>query len=282
MTKLTNNFDEHQQPSITLQTGDCCGPECCAGSGAPLGEAAIKAAVREHYSQVAQAGCGCGPSCCADLTEPLIDYGDVDAQIMIGANLGLGCGIPTAHARLQPGDTVLDLGSGAGIDVFIAARAVGPTGHVIGVDMTPEMVARARSNASSGAYTNVEFRLGEIEHLPVAAGTIDVVLSNCVINLVPDKRRVYAEIWRVLQPAARFCISDVVTYGAIPAAVRNDAELWAGCIAGAMDRTEYFQLVSAAGFEITVKSEVIYDAFKGADYGIASVTIEGRKTIRAA
>jgi arsenite methyltransferase len=162
--------------------------------------------------------------------------------------------------------------------VFLSAKAVGKEGHVIGVDMTPEMIDRARANARNGNYTNVEFRLGEIEHLPVADNTVDVVISNCVINLVPDKRVVYNEIQRVLRSGGHFSISDVVTYGEMPESIRNDAALWAGCIAGAMDRDEYLKIIKAAGFsEVVINKFEEYDHLKGADYGTASITLEGRK-----
>ena len=242
----------------------------------------IKAEVQKHYAAIAvQGNCGCSSDCCADTTDEiiqLIDYGALDAEVVEGANLGLGCGLPTVSAGLRAGQTVLDLGSGAGIDVFLAAKAVGPTGHVIGVDMTPEMIERARANAIKGDYPNVEFRLSEIEALPIEANSVDVVLSNCVINLVPDKRRVYDEIHRVLRSGGHFSISDVVTYGPIPDAIRNDVELWTGCIAGAMDRDKYLRLIREAGFaNVTIDKFVEYDNFKGGDYGVASITLEGHK-----
>ncbi|MGH6961468.1 MAG: methyltransferase domain-containing protein, partial [Dongiaceae bacterium] len=192
----------------------------------------IKAEVQKRYAAIAvqAAGdCSCsGSRCCSSGGETesrLVDYGDVDADLVEGANLGLGCGVPTLYAGIRPGDTVLDLGSGAGVDVFLAAKAVGAEGHVIGVDMTPEMIARAWNKAVKGNYRNVEFRLGDIEALPVAGDSVDVVISNCVINLVPDKRRAYAEIYRTFKPGGRFSISDVVTYGAVPGAIRRDVEL---------------------------------------------------------
>lgn len=166
-----------------------------------------------------------------------------------GANLGLGCGNPQAIAALQPGEVVLDLGSGAGFDAFLAARQVGDSGRVIGVDMTPEMLAKSRNNAKAGGYRNVEFRLGEIEHLPVADNSIDVILSNCVINLSPDKPQVFTETFRVLQPGGRLAISDVVATAELPASIRHDLALHAGCIAGASSIDALESMLQAAGFE---------------------------------
>jgi SAM-dependent methyltransferase len=240
----------------------------------------IKVAVQKKYAEIAlQADSSCCDSgCCSDGSATLIDYAGLDAEVVEGANLGLGCGVPTLYAGIQPGHTVLDLGSGAGVDVFLAAKAVGPTGRVIGVDMTPAMIARAWANAVKGDYRNVEFRLGDIEDLPVAAASVDVVISNCVINLVPDKRRVYAEIYRVLKPGGRFSISDVATYGAVPPEVRGDIDKWTGCIAGAMDRDEYLQIIQTAGFaDVKIDRSVEYDYLKGEHHGVMSITVEGRK-----
>jgi len=165
-----------------------------------------------------------------------------------GSNLGLGCGNPTALASLKPGETALDLGSGAGFDCFLAAREVGEKGRVIGVDMTPEMVEKARENARKGGYGNVEFRLGEIENLPVRDGVADVVLSNCVINLSAAKDRVFAEAFRALKPGGRVLISDIVLDGELPEAVARSLAAYAGCIAGAVRKEEYLRLMEAAGF----------------------------------
>ena len=165
-----------------------------------------------------------------------------------GSNLGLGCGNPQAIAKLKPGEVVLDLGAGGGFDCFLAARQVGPHGRVIGVDMTPEMVARARENAQKGGFENVEFRLGEIEHLPVADGSVDVILSNCVINLSPDKEQVYREAFRVLKPGGRLAISDVVAIKPIPAEMRNDFEKYSGCVAGALHVQELECILRTTGF----------------------------------
>jgi len=209
-----------------------------------------------------------------------------DDTSVASADLGLGCGMPTQFARINPGDTVLDLGSGAGVDVLRAARLVGESGKVIGVDMTPEMIARAQANAANGGFTNVEFRQGEIEALPVEDSSIDVVLSNCVINLVPDKRQAFREIYRVLRPGGRLSISDMVTYGTMPDEIRQDLTLWAGCIAGAIDRDEYLQIIRDSGFdEINIHQEIQSNPFESGDrttgerndqpalFGIASITL---------
>ena len=248
-----------------------------------MDEATVKSEVRQKYAAVARGGgyCCASSDCCsqegAEMAR-LVDYGALRQEIVESADLGLGCGMPTRFADLKPGEVVLDLGSGGGVDVFLAAEAVGPEGRVIGVDMTPEMIARARENAFRGRYANVEFRLGEIEALPVADVSVDVVLSNCVINLVPDKARVFSEIHRVLRSGGRFCISDIVSYGRVPKEVRRDGELWAGCIAGAMDKDEYLRLIEESGFgEVRVHHLEDYSQFLGSGYGFASITVEGVK-----
>lgn len=179
----------------------------------------------------------------------MIGYSDQEIEsVPDGANLGLGCGNPVALAAIKKGDTVLDLGSGAGFDSFLAAREVGKTGRVIGVDMTPEMTAKARKNASKGGYENVEFRPGEIENLPVADNSIDLVLSNCVINLSPDKQRVFAETFRVLKPGGRLMVSDLVLVRPLPESMKNSIEAYVGCLAGATLKEEYLDLIKSAGF----------------------------------
>ncbi|MEO0085527.1 MAG: arsenite methyltransferase [candidate division WOR-3 bacterium] len=222
----------------------------------------IRKAVRDGYTEVARGSGGCcGPaaSCCgstADISRA-IGYSDSDLTAApTGANLGLGCGNPVALATLRPGETVLDLGSGAGFDCFLAAQQVGPTGKVIGVDMTPEMVEKARENARRAGIANVEFRLGEIEHLPVADNSIDVVISNCVINLSPDKPQVFREASRVLKPGGRLMVSDIVLAAPLPQALLDSAAAYVGCISGASLRADYLAMISAAGFaEVTVVSE---------------------------
>jgi arsenite methyltransferase len=186
--------------------------------------------------------CGSGRSCGSYSAEEL-------AGLPPGADLGLGCGNPTGLASLQLGETALDLGSGAGVDCFLAGDRVGPTGHVIGVDMTPEMLARARTNARTAGRTNVEFRLGEVEHLPVADGSVDVVLSNCVINLAPDKEPVYREAFRVLRPGGRLVVSDVLATRPIPAALRADRDRWSSCSSGALTVAETREILRRAGFD---------------------------------
>ena len=195
-----------------------------------------------------------------------------------GADLGLGCGVPTRYANLQPGEIVLDLGCGAGVDCFIAARDVGPSGFVIGVDMTPEMVSRARENKRKLGVTNVEFRLGEIEHLPVETASVDIVISNCVLNLVPHKPRAFAEIARVLKPGGRMVVSDMMVRGDLPDNIRNDVEAWAGCIAGAPRVEEYLEFVSSAGLrDVRILKETPYERGNGAGYRVVSCIVAAFK-----
>ncbi|MEZ4771407.1 MAG: arsenite methyltransferase [Caldilineales bacterium] len=242
----------------------------------------IKDNVQEYYGAIAVSGGSCCEpgGCCepAGSSAPLTLFASPADTAIAEADLGLSCGSPTQVAVIRPGDTVLDLGSGAGVDVFRAARIAGPAGHVIGVDMTPAMIDRARTNAANGGFTNVEFRLGEIEALPVAGETVDVVLSNCVINLAPDKGRVFAEVHRVLKPGGRFAISDIVTDGDVPAAMRDDATAWAGCLGGALDRAEYLAIVGAAGLVVDeVQAAPWGDADRDAGYRFVSATVVGRK-----
>ncbi|MEP0545647.1 MAG: arsenite methyltransferase [Rhodothermales bacterium] len=213
----------------------------------------IKAHVRDTYARAATRDTGCcAPSCCGDDADALSMIGDAYDRVegyVADADLGLGCGIPTEHAGLADGQTVLDLGSGAGIDAFVARRIVGETGRVVGVDFTPEMVAKARANAARLGYDNVTFVEGEIEALPLDDASIDVALSNCVLNLVPDKARAFAEVYRVLRPGGHFCISDVVSHGMLPEPIRRSAALYAGCVAGVVDEAAYLELIRAAGFK---------------------------------
>jgi len=249
----------------------------------------VRAIVREHYGTVARTGAstGCAPTCCAPgsaTSASLLGYGADDAtSVPEGADLGLGCGNPTAIAALRPGQTVLDLGAGGGFDCFIAAHQVGPSGKVIGVDMTADMVALARANARKVAATNVEFRLGEIEHLPVADGSVDVILSNCVINLSPEKAAVFAEAYRVLAPDGRLAISDVVATGPIPSELANQAAALAGCVAGAAPIDEVRGMLERAGFvdvRITIaprSAEIVGSWLPGIEAFVAAATIEARK-----
>ncbi len=216
---------------------------------------ALRQSVRAKYAAVArgEALSCCGPSDGGDGATIDVNmigdaYDDIEGYVE-AADLGLGCGLPVEHAGLAPGLTVLDLGAGAGLDAFVARRVVGETGAVLGVDFTPEMVAKARQNAAALGYANVHFEHGDIEALPFEDGTVDVVVSNCVLNLVPDKARAFAEAFRVLRPGGHVCVSDVVSRGDLPAAVRASAELYAGCVAGALDREVYLGIVAEAGFE---------------------------------
>jgi arsenite methyltransferase len=231
----------------------------------------IKKQVRKRYAQAAKtkASC-CIPSsspCCSgqpeldqEKTSQMVGYSSKElAGIPEDANLGLGCGNPTALASLKAGETVLDLGSGGGIDCFLAAKKVGPTGRVIGVDMTPEMLDRARENARKTETANVEFRLGEIENLPVADNSVDVILSNCVINLSTDKPRVFREAFRVLRPGGRMMISDLALKKPLPKAVRDSVEAYVACIAGALVKNDYLDAIREAGFkDVKVVSEKLF------------------------
>jgi arsenite methyltransferase len=225
--------------------------------GVEMKEQEVKKAVRQRYARVAKqgGGCGCAPasSCCAstDVAQNIskaVGYSDEDiGAVPEGANLGLGCGNPVALASLKEGEVVLDLGAGGGFDCFLAAKKVGKKGKVIGVDMTPEMIDKARENARRGGYTNVEFRLGEIENLPAADNSVDAVISNCVINLAPDKGRVFSEAHRVLKPGGRLMISDLVLLKELPQAIKASVEAYVGCIAGAMLRDGYLEAMRTAG-----------------------------------
>jgi len=214
----------------------------------------IKNVVRKTYSQIAQrsqqsccSGCGCGmsPSALAEA----VGYSKQDLEgIPEEASMGLGCGNPTAIAELREGETVLDLGSGAGMDVFLAANKVGPAGRVIGIDMTAAMIDKASAIARSNGFKNVEFRLGEIENLPLDEGSVDTVISNCVINLSPDKSKVFSEAYRVLKPEGKLVVSDIVAERALPDGIKEDLEAWAGCVAGALEQNEYLERIRGAGF----------------------------------
>jgi arsenite methyltransferase len=284
-------MSEKPTPSLPIATAEagCCGDDCCGGTKsresaavtleprahsspnlhANVGETLAPGAdprtvVREKYGAVAEGGnCGCG--CCgaeANDEAALAALGytaEQRAAIPEGADLGLGCGNPIAHATLRPGETVLDLGSGAGIDCFLAAREVGETGRVIGVDMTPAMLERARGNLAKTGAPNVEFRLGEIEHLPVADASVDVIISNCVVNLSPDKPQVFREALRVLRPGGRLVVSDLVLTRRLDAQLQRDVGLYVGCVAGASLREDYLQLMRDAGFrDVTIVQEQGY------------------------
>ncbi len=252
----------------------------------------IKEVVKKEYAKIAQRGsCCCGPtnSCCssAEISEDTIQeamgkkmgYTDEELKkVPKGANLGLGCGNPVATASLKEGEIVLDLGSGAGFDCFLAANRVGNEGRIIGVDMTPEMIERARENAKKGNYKNVEFRLGEIESLPVADNFVDVVISNCVINLSLNKRKVFKEVFRVLKPGGRFMVSDVVLLKELPDFIKNSIEAYIGCLSGAIMKGEYINTIKAAGFrEISVIDETPFPIECMANNPTAKAIVEGLK-----
>jgi arsenite methyltransferase len=246
----------------------------------------IRTQVRAAYAKVANGAGGCSVGCCgtSGTGSTALGYSPEElAAAPDGADLGLGCGNPQAIAALRPGETVLDLGSGGGFDCFLAAKRVGRAGKVIGVDMTPEMVTRARGNARKVEAANVEFRLGEIEHLPVADETVDVVLSNCVINLSPDKGSVFREAFRVLKAGGRLAISDVIALQDMPSALVQSVEAMTGCVAGSVKVSELETLLHQAGFEevkIVPKpgsGAIIARCMPGAEPYVASATIEGRK-----
>lgn len=230
----------------------------------------IRTFVRERYGKIAEdfqptsaASCGCAPSdsdCCGGETSSSVRFYDTpDAAALPDevTGLSLGCGDPVTLAALQPGQTVLDLGSGGGIDCFLAAQRVGADGQVIGIDMTPAMLDKARANQKKLGIENVEFRLGEIEHLPVPDSTVDVIISNCVVNLSPDKPQVFREAFRVLKSGGKLAVSDLVTDGPLPQAVKSSLSAWAGCVAGALDVQEYISAIEAAGF-VDVKLNPVY------------------------
>ncbi|MBT3751012.1 MAG: arsenite methyltransferase [Bacteroidetes bacterium] len=264
----------------------------------------IKSKVREKYSQIVEdegVGCGCACGCGPDITsDSESDYSifSENYENLDGynpdADLSLGCGIPTEFAGIKAAHTVVDLGSGAGNDCFVARSIVGEKGEVIGVDMTREMIKKARDNAKKTGYKNVKFRLGEIENLPVTSNKADVVISNCVLNLVPDKHAAFNEIIRVLKPGGHFTISDVVTRGQIPEKLREQAELYAGCVAGAIEKEDYLSIIRDTGFldiqvhkekpvempDSLVKSFLSDEEFKiyqSADLGIFSMTVSAMK-----
>lgn len=231
-------------------------------------EKKIKKAVQNRYAQVANRETSCCSStkdCCGSTQFPediskQIGYTDEQMKtVPKGANLGLGCGNPTAIASLKDGETVLDLGSGAGFDCFLASHQVGKKGRVIGVDMTPAMIKKAKENAKKNGYTNVEFRLGDIEKLPITENSVDVIISNCVINLSPNKKRVFQEAFRVLKPGGRMIVSDIVLLKELPESIKNSMEAYVGCISGACLKNEYLKFIKDAGFtEVTVTDETVF------------------------
>lgn len=245
----------------------------------------VKDYVKKKYGEIAQTenSC-CSSSCCTPLTKNMalkIGYSEKDLKDTPEASImGLGCGNPVALASLKEGDIVLDLGSGGGIDVFLAAKKVGAKGKVIGVDMTEEMVNRAKATSVKHGYTNVAFQLGEIENLPMEDNSVDVVISNCVVNLTPDKKKVFREAYRVLRSGGRIMISDLVTEGELPDEIRKSFDAWAGCIAGALEKTQYLDTISAAGFRnVRIVSESTYtiDISQELEGKITSVQVEAYK-----
>jgi len=250
----------------------------------------IRSQVRTAYAKVAQGADGCSVGCCGTQGTGSLAMGYTEADLRAapeGADLGLGCGNPQAIAALRTGETVLDLGSGAGFDCFLAAKRVGRTGQVIGVDMTANMIAKARANARKVEAANVDFRLGEIEHLPVSDASVDVILSNCVINLSPDKGAVFREAFRVLKPGGRIAISDVVAMGEMPAALAESVEALTGCVSGAATVSALRTMLVEAGFEnvtIQVRPEsrsIIGQCMPGAEDYVASATVQGKKPVGA-
>jgi arsenite methyltransferase len=229
-----------------------------SSGGSNMKEEKIKDFVKEGYAKIAKRGSSCcepSTACCGDIDMASaisrnIGYSDEELRsIPEGANLGLGCGNPIALASLKKGETVLDLGAGAGFDCFLAANQVGPTGKVIGVDMTGEMVEKARENAKKGNYTNVEFKIGEIEDLPMADESVDIIISNCVINLSPDKPKVFAEAFRVLKPGGRLMVSDIVLLKDLPDFIKESIDAYVSCVSGALLKQEYIAAIKNAGFQ---------------------------------
>jgi arsenite methyltransferase len=259
----------------------------------------LKKIVQDKYAGIAlqsnKSGCGCGCSKETEYSAFNLNYTKVDGYV-VEADLNLGCGIPTEFAGIKKGDTVIDLGAGAGNDVFVARSLTGETGHVIGIDMTPEMIDRANINKEKLGFKNVEFKHGDIENLPLADNTADVVVSNCVLNLVPDKQAAFNEIYRVLKPAARFCVSDIVLQGEIPASLKQSAEMYAGCVSGALQQDDYLQTIKNSGFvsiEIKKSREIILpddvldsyldreekDQYRHSTLGIYSITVVSQKPL---
>jgi ubiquinone/menaquinone biosynthesis C-methylase UbiE len=245
----------------------------------------VKEVIKDKYGKIANASAPtscCSTTSCCDSPQFNVVMAEQYSKEQIGemeiANLNLGCGTPTEYADIREGMTVLDLGSGAGIDVFIASQYVGESGNVIGLDMTEEMLARANENARKLNITNVEFRFGEIEHMPVDDNAIDRIISNCVLNLVPEKEKAFSEMYRVLKTGGAFIVSDIVTEGNFPEYLQRDAELWAGCVAGAMNKNDYLSLFKNVGFQhVEILKEKKYGDVSTNDYALLSVTVKGVK-----
>jgi SAM-dependent methyltransferase len=264
----------------------------------------MKQIVKDKYAEIAKAslntGCCDTSSCCGSKDNSIVgytvmkdEYDHLDGYVA-EADLGLGCGLPTEYAGIKEGDTVVDLGSGAGNDVFVARAIVGDSGKVIGIDMTEEMIAKANSNKQKLGYKNVDFKLGDIENLPVDNSTTDVVVSNCVLNLVPDKQKAFAEIYRILKPGGHFCVSDIVIKGELPANLKKSAEMYAGCVAGAIQQDQYLGIIKDAGFKdivinktkaIDLPDELLVNyispeeisLYRKSNSGIISITVSAEK-----
>jgi SAM-dependent methyltransferase len=266
---------------------------------------AMKEIVRQKYTEIArqdkatnESSC-CGSGCCSTEVATIMsdDYSTLEGYAP-DADLGLGCGLPTEFAKMKTGDVVIDLGSGAGNDAFVARAAVGESGKVIGIDFTEAMIEKARENAERLGFNNVEFRQGDIEHMPIGPNRADVIVSNCVLNLVPNKAGVFSEIYRVLKPGGHFSISDVVLVGDLPDALRKDAEMYAGCVSGAIQKSEYLELIAKSGFTnvtlqkekaIVIPQDILAQylsadearAFNAGGTGIYSVTVYAEKPVEA-
>jgi arsenite methyltransferase len=262
----------------------------------------LKQIVKEKYSEIAEQSreenatscCGCG---CATIDEAIMaeDYTKLKGYVA-DADLGLGCGLPTEFAQIKAGNVVVDLGSGAGNDAFVARSVTGPNGKVIGVDFTEKMVEKARTNAEKLGFNNVEFRFGDIENMPISENVADVVVSNCVLNLVPDKAKAFAETFRILKPGGHFSVSDIVLKGELPEALRASAEMYAGCVSGAIQQNDYLNVVKEAGFtsiklqkerRITIPDEILsvylnsreQEKYKSGELGVYSITVYAEKPI---
>jgi len=263
-------------------------------------EQELKEIVKEKYGEIARktsSGCGCG---CGSSSNKIVDYTIMKDEYtgldgyVAEADLGLGCGLPTEFADIKPGNIVVDLGSGAGNDVFVARSLVGDSGKVIGIDMTEDMIAKARRTNEKLGFNNIEFYLGEIEAMPFENETADVVVSNCVLNLVPNKQKAFAEIYRILKTGGHFCVSDIVIKGELPASLKKPAEMYAGCVAGAVQQEEYLGIISTAGFKnVEIKKTKVINlpddllaqylakeeitSFREAKTGILSITVIAKK-----
>lgn len=294
-------MSDEKNIQLDVNQEECCEPGCCDDKSAAEDPKNIKEMVKKKYAEIAvgaEESC-CEPSGCCG-TSKVVDYSmfNDDYSTLEGyvkdADLGLGCGLPTEFAGIKEGDTVLDLGSGAGNDVFVARTMAGESGKVIGLDMTEEMIAKANKNKESLGLKNVEFKLGEIEDMPIDNDTVNVVVSNCVLNLVPDKAKAFSEMYRIIKPGGHFCVSDVVIKGELPDALKKSAEMYAGCVAGALQQSDYLGKIEEAGFtDIEIKrtktielpDEVLEEyisvddivRFRENKVGIFSITVVGRK-----